>query len=151
MERNKKPGHRPDQNIPLGRLSSNVPSQMTKVLNQPADQEQFDSLSDNEEAELSEFCETSSWETSSAVSENARQESKHGKAGGEKQSAIGRDSREDSCSEDSVTSEKLPQDRWEDTEYDDFKRMWRELQHEINDLENDLFDLNPNLPTTVQR
>ena len=50
-----------------------------------------------------------------------------------------------------MTSEKLPQDRWEDTEYDDFKRMWRELQHEINDLENELFDLNPNLPSTVQR
>eukprot|EP00354_Favella_ehrenbergii_P002426 CAMPEP_0170456592 /NCGR_PEP_ID=MMETSP0123-20130129/4174_1 /TAXON_ID=182087 /ORGANISM="Favella ehrenbergii, Strain Fehren 1" /LENGTH=217 /DNA_ID=CAMNT_0010720119 /DNA_START=759 /DNA_END=1414 /DNA_ORIENTATION=- len=57
--------HRPEANIPLGKPVAFLPPNVARV-----DHEQS-SMSDTEEAELNEFCETSSWETSSAVSENA--------------------------------------------------------------------------------
>ena len=45
------------------------------------------------------------------------------------------DSANGESSEESVSSDKLPQDRWEDNECDKFRDKWVELNREINELE----------------
>ncbi len=61
--------------------------------------------SDYDDAELEEFCETSSWETSSARSQD---EEDRRYAGNKSRKSVQNDSQADSNSEESLASEKMP-------------------------------------------
>lgn len=88
--------------------------------------------SDYDDAELEEFCETSSWETSSARSQD---EEDRRYAGNKSRKSMQNDSQADSNSEESLPSEKMAQDKWEEHECDKFIDKWIELNKEISNLE----------------
>ena len=82
-------------------------------------------MSANEELELGDFCETSSWETTSVLSEedsnvNVRKAVHKPHQGGL------HEEREESSSE-SELSEKWPQERWEENECHKFNSKYKDL------------------------
>lgn len=103
-----------------------------------------DSAEHSLDQELEEFCETSSWETSSVKSQDAAGNTLN--ANKER----GYDSRDDSQSEDSVASEKLAQDKWEDNECEKFHQKWHLLQREIDEIEEKILTMPANAPATVK-
>ena len=92
---------------------------------------------------MDEFCETSSWETNSALSDQE-------KDGENRAKSQGVDSREDSDSQESITSDKLVQDRWEENECRKFQKKWHDLQAQIQIYESQVTNGNPNLPAVMQ-
>ena len=116
--------HNPSYNIPIQQIN-NAAAHAAEV-----------SLSADEELELREFCETSSWETTSAPSEedpsvNVRGAAFHNSHGHKPHSGGQNDSREDTGSDQSESSEKWPQERWEENECQKFQEKWHELQRDI--------------------
>ena len=101
-----------------------------------------------EEAELNEFCETSSWETNSALEEEEFALNSGGQSSGtypqsrrnNPSESAANQAAEDSDSDDSLKSDQMTQERWEDMECDKFHKLYYTLDREIKQLEEIAFD-----------
>ena len=100
-----------------------------------------------EEAELNEFCETSSWETNSALEEeefalntNGQSSSAYPQSRRNPSESAANQAAEDSDSDESLKSDQMTQERWEDMECDKFHKLYYTLDREIKQLEEIAFD-----------
>ena len=101
-----------------------------------------------EEAELNEFCETSSWETNSALEEEEFAMNTGGQSSSAypqsrrnpSESAANQVAGEESDSDESLKSDQMTQERWEEMECDKFHKLYYDLDREIKRLEEIAFD-----------